>query len=191
MQKQGRFIVAVIILAGCLSGCLGTIWTGASAIYDRHDAYKKLNDYHLLVEVNNALAVNRTFNNKDCLVDIAVFNGDILLAGHVPSAELFDELRQRMSSIKGYRRLYNEITINPIASNDLQDSWITTKIRSQILADSSIDPNAFKIVTSDRVVYLMGDVKQDEAEKAIKIARFTSGVERVVKIFRYFTYQTK
>ncbi len=191
MQKQGRYTVLIIILTGCLSGCLGTIWTGASVVYDRHDTYKKINDYHFLAEVNNVLAVNRTFNNKNCVIDIAVFNGDILLAGHVPSVELYDDLSHRLSSIKGYRRLFNEIKVSSIASNSIQDSWITTKIRSQILADSSIDPDAFKIVTSDRIVYLMGDVKRDQAEKVIKIARYTSGVDRVVKILRYFTYQTK
>ena len=35
----------------------------------------------------------------------------------------------------------------------------------------------------------MGDVKPDQAEKVVKIARFTQGVERVVKILRYFTYE--
>ncbi|BCA97165.1 hemolysin [Legionella antarctica] len=189
MSKQGRYIVPAIIMACGLSGCIGTIWTGASVIYDRHDTYKKLDDYHLLVEVNNVLAVDRTFNNKNCAIDIAVFNGDILLAGHVPSVELLDELSRRLRSVNGYRRLFNEITVNSIASNKIQDVWITTKIRSQILADSTIDPDAFKIVTSDRIVYLMGDVKRDEAEKVIKIARFTRGVEHVVKILRYFTYQ--
>lgn len=189
MRKQGRFILFIIFLVGCLSGCLGTVWTGASTVYDRHSIYIKLHDYHLLVQINNVLAVNRTFNNPRCVIDIAVFNGDILLAGHLPSVELMDELRRRLSKVKGYRRLFNEMTIKQVASNSVSDSWITTKIRSQIFADSSIDPNAFKIVTSDRIVYLMGDVKPDQAEKVIKIARFTDGVERVVKIFRYFTYQ--
>jgi osmotically-inducible protein OsmY len=191
MLKQGRLIIYIFFLGSCLSGCLGSIWSGASVIYDRHNMYIKLNDYHLFAEINNALAVNKIFHNKDCVIDMAVFNGDILLAGHVPSTDLLDELRHRLSNVKGYRRLYNEITVKQIASNAIQDSWITTKIRSQIFADSSIDPNAFKIITSDRIVYLMGEVKPDEAEKVVTISRNTNGVERVVKILKYFTYQTK
>lgn len=191
MQKHGRLVFLIIAFSLCLSGCLGTVWTGASAVYNRHSTYQKLNDYQLQVEINDVLAVNKTFDNSQCVIDIAVFNGDILLAGHLPSNEMLEDLRHRMSTIKGYRRLFNLLTVRETASNSVQDSWITTKIRSQILADSSIDPNAFKVVTSDNVVYLMGDVKQDQAEKVIRIARFTNGVARVVKILRYFTYENQ
>lgn len=191
MKKQGCFTLLIITLSACLSACLGTVWTGATTVYDRHSLYKKFNDYQLSVEINNVLAVDKPFDNKHCVIDIAVFNGDILLAGHVPTTELLDELRLRMSKIHGYRRFFNAITVKQVAANNVQDSWITTKIRSQILADSSIDPKSFKVVTSDRIVYLMGDVLPDEAEKVVKMARQTSGVEKVVKIFRYFTYQAK
>jgi osmotically-inducible protein OsmY len=191
MKKQKFLSLFILSLSILLSGCFGTTWTGATALYNRHGMYKKINDYSLLVDINNVLAVDRIFNNSDCVIDIAVFNGDVLLAGHLPSAELLDELRQRLNKVKGYQRLFNKITVKQIASNKIQDAWITTKIRSEILADSSIDPNAFKIVTSDRIVYLMGDVKQDEAEKVVQIARLTDEVETVVKLFRYFTYNPK
>jgi osmotically-inducible protein OsmY len=188
MRKKERLIVLTILLVCCLSGCLGTVWTGASVVYDRHSMYQKLNDYHLLAEVNDVLAVNKTFNNSSCVIDIAVFHGDVLLAGHLPSPDMLAELRHRLSEIKGYRRLFIELSIRHVSSNSVQDSWITAKIRSQIFADSSIDPNAFKIVTSDRIVYLMGDVKAVQADKVIKIASSTYGVERVVKLLRYFTW---
>ncbi|MCL5272910.1 MAG: hemolysin, partial [Gammaproteobacteria bacterium] len=97
MLKQGRFtLLLFIIMAFSLSGCVSTLWTGATLLYDRHDVYKKLNDYNLLAEVNKVLAVNRTFNNSNCVLDLAAFNGDILIAGHVPSEELLDELKQRL-----------------------------------------------------------------------------------------------
>ncbi|MBL7481586.1 BON domain-containing protein [Legionella bononiensis] len=190
MRKQGRFILVLLLMVCSLSGCIGTVWTGATLLYDRHDVYKKLNDYNLLAEVNRVLAVNRTFNNSSCVLDIAAFNGDILIAGHVPNNELLEELKQRLTQVKHYRRLFNEVHVRQISSNSVEDSWITTKIRSQIFADDSIDPDAFKIITSDRIVYLMGDVKPDQAAKVIKIARYTTGVERVVKMMRYFTYQS-
>ena len=160
------------------------------SLFSRHAFYEKLNDYHLFVQVNDVLAVNRTFNRAGCVIDITVFNGDILLTGHLPSQELINEFQLRLSKLKGYRRLFNEMKMKEVASNTVQDSWITTKIRSRIFSDSSIDPNAFKIVTSDRVVYLMGDVKPDQAEKVIKIARSTEAVVQVVKLLQYFTYKT-
>ncbi|WP_298624167.1 BON domain-containing protein [uncultured Legionella sp.] len=189
MLKQGRFTLLLLLIAFSISGCVGTLWTGASLLYDRHDVYKKLNDYNLLAEVNKVLAVHRTFNNSRCVLDLAAFNGDILIAGHVPSDELLDELKQRLATLKNYRRLFNYVKVMQVSSNSVQDSWITTKIRSQIFADDSIDPDTFKIITSDRIVYLMGDVKPDQAAKVIKIARFTRGVEKVVNMMKFFTYQ--
>lgn len=191
MLKQGRFTLLVFILVAGLSACVGTVWTGASLLYDRHNVYKKITDYNLLNKVNQVLAKERIFNNSSCLLDIAVFHGDILIAGHVPTNELLEELKNRMFTVKGYRHLFIEIQVKDTASNSVQDGWITTKIRSQIFRDDSIDPDSFKIVTSDSIVYLMGEVKREEAETVVQIARSTSGVVRVVKLMKYFTYQTQ
>ncbi|MGC1181853.1 MAG: BON domain-containing protein [Legionella sp.] len=158
-------------------------------VYDRHNVYKKLDDYHLYVKVNNALAIDPLFRNPNCVLDIAVFNGDILIAGHLPTPAILAELRQRLNKVKGYRRLFNEVRLSNTPSNSLKDSWLTTKIRSQIFADSSIDPNAFKVITSDGVVYLMGDVRPKQAITVINIARHTHGVVHVVKMLKYLVYQ--
>lgn len=191
MLKQGRSVLVIILLSAYLSGCLGGLWTGASLVYDRHNVYKKLNDYHLLVDVTNALYDDKKFKAQGCGLDIAVFNGDVLVAGHLPDPEFLNEARNRLKTVTGYRRLFNQITINSAPIDTVQDSWITTKIRSQIFADDTINPKAFKVVTSDRIVYLMGDVREAEAKKVIYIARNVSGVERVVTLFKYFTYQSK
>jgi hypothetical protein len=42
-----------------------------------------------------------------------------------------------------------------------------------------------KVVTEAGVVYLMGVVTEREADDAVDIARTTSGVRKVVKIFEY------
>ena len=68
----------------------------------------------------------------------------------------------------------------------MKDSLITAKIRSQIVADSEINPRAFKVVTSDGVVYLMGDVIPTQADWVVEIARNTAGVLTVVKLFKYY-----
>ena len=42
-----------------------------------------------------------------------------------------------------------------------------------------------KVVTERQVVYLMGLVRHVESDAAVQIARTTSGVVRVVKLFEY------
>lgn len=187
-MKKYSHCLLVLCLSLLLSGCLGTIWTGAYTVYDRHSVYLKLNDFQLSTQVNEVLAVNKTFANSECVIDITVFNGDILLAGHLPSLEMMEEFNRRISKVKGYRRLFIKMVVQQVSSNSIEDSWLTAKVRSLIFADASIDPKAFKIVTTDRIVYLMGDVKPDQAEKVINMARSVEGVTRVVKLLRYFTY---
>lgn len=188
MLKQGCFILLLTALLLCLSGCISGVWTGANLIYDRHGVYKKWDNYHLFLKVNNALTIDKLFKCSNCVTDIAVFNGDVLLTGHLPNDELLNELAQRLNKVQGYRRLFNEVKLSNGSSNTLQDSWITTKIRSQIFADDSIDPKAFKVITSDGVVYLMGDVHPRQAQTVVTIARQTAGVVKVVKILQYYTY---
>lgn len=186
MKPQGCVFLAIALCCCFLPSCLGSLWTGATLVYDRHNVYKKVSDYQLGANINHALYDDQLFRQKNCALDIAVFNGDILLAGHLPSTELRDEAVKRVGQLEGYRRLINQIQVESSPGNSMEDSWITAKIRSRIFADSSIDPNAFKIITSDRIVYLMGDVRPKEAARVIYIARTTKGVERVVKLLQYY-----
>jgi osmotically-inducible protein OsmY len=190
MLKQGCFTLFIGLILIYLSGCTSSsLWTGASIIYNRHHVYKKIDDYQLYIRVNNALTGDKLFKCPNCALDIAVFNGDVLITGHLPNSQLYAELQPRLNTIKGCRRLFTQVRVNDIPSNMLQDSWITTKIRSQMFADSSIDPNAFKVITSDGIVYLMGDVFLNEAKKVVNIARHTTDVVHVVKVFHYLVYQ--
>jgi osmotically-inducible protein OsmY len=191
MTKQGRLLLVLLILSCFLSGCISNVWTGANLVYDRHDVYKKFNDYQLLIEVNNSLYSDKLLHCDLCILDTTVFNGDILVAGHVPSEALLNEARQRLFQVKDYRHLFIELALSQDSPSGLEDSWITAKIRSRIFGDSTVDPKAFKIVTSDCIVYLMGDVKAEQAERVIHIARSTAGVSRVIKLLNYFTYQPK
>lgn len=189
MSKHGRILCLLVLCALPLFGCLSNLWTGANLLYDRHGVYKKLNDYQLSIDVNNALFADKLFKCDQCMLDLAVFHGDVLIAGHLPSDALLEEVRMRLYPVRGYRHLYTEIKVEQRESNTIKDSWITAKIRSRVFADDSIDPNTFKIVTSDQIVYLMGEIKTDQGRRVIAISRHTNGVLQVVKLFKYVTYQ--
>ncbi|MFI4963329.1 MAG: BON domain-containing protein, partial [Legionellales bacterium] len=124
-----------------------------------------------------------------CSLDIAVFNGDVLIAGHLPTEELMRLALHRLSPVSDYRRIFKQIVLSNQSSSSTEDAWITTRIRSDIFTDGGIDASAFKIITSDRIVYIMGDVRSDQAEKVISMSRQVAGVLRVVKLMKYFTYQ--
>jgi osmotically-inducible protein OsmY len=111
----------------------------------------------------------------------------LLLAGHVPSLEMKTELERRVAHLPSYRHIYNEVTLSHRPSQSVEDALITMRIRTKVLADSMIDPQPFKVATTDGVVYLMGEVRASEARRILQIASETHGVLKVVKLFKYYT----
>ena len=180
--RWGIVMLGVLSLSACVSG----IWTGAGLIYDRHSWLIKFNDFKLAADSNRALYKDDYFKCDECLLDVAVFNRDMLLTGHVPSNTMHREATARLNAIPGKRRFFDELVVYRGGDDPVLDSWITAKIRSEILADVSIDPDRFKIVTADQVVFLMGDVDAEQAEKVVAIARECNDVRRVVKLMRYY-----
>lgn len=174
-----------LFLSGCADLSSG-IWTGAMLVYDRHNVYKKLTDYQIGADANRALFHDKRFKCDGCAIDLAVFHRDVLLTGHVPTRALRKEANARVAAILGIRKQYNQLAISSGFDNTVQDAWITAKIRSQVIADAKIEPRQFKVVTADRIVYLMGDVMPEQGARVIQVARQTEGVRRVVKLFNYY-----
>ena len=83
------------------------------------------------------------------------------------------------------RRIYNELEIAAPSSamTRTSDTWITSKVKSFMLASPDIQGNRVKVVTENGVVYLMGLATREEAERVAAEAASTSGVQRVVKLF--------
>ena len=181
----------LILPLGYLSGCLSGVWTGASLVYDRHNVYKKLGDLKLAATLNQKLFKDNRYHRADVNLEIAVFNGDVLLVGIVPTATMRSEIHQQLQSIKGIRRLFNQIAVSHKPVNALQDSWITGQIRSLMIANSSIDPATFKVVTYQNIVYVLGDVDPQQAKLVIDIAKQCSGVVRVVCLLQYYHLSNK
>ncbi len=192
MRKQGYVALFLILACLQLSGCVSGIWTGASLIYGRHNTYRKIDDFQLNASANRALYKDKRFKQVGVVIEISVFNRDVLMVGHVPNDALRQEATTRVQAVTaGRRRLFNQLAIGGRSNDVVQDAWITAKIRSRILADSTINPDAFKIITFGHIVYLMGDVVPAQADKVILFARETAGVKRVVKLFKYYNLADK
>jgi osmotically-inducible protein OsmY len=173
-----------------LSGCLGSIWTGASLFYDRHHIFKKTTDIGLAAKIGHAIKMEPSLNcpSNRCF-EIATFHGDVLLLGTVQNQEQKDKAKAVALAVQGYRHLYNYIQMEPQFNYEvnLNDHWITTKIRSQVLANSDIDPDPFKVVTYNQVVYLLGDVLDSQEDLIINIAKDTERVSKVVNLLQSYS----
>jgi len=60
------------------------------------------------------------------------------------------------------------------------DAWVTTKVKSQLVADDSVKGSAIKVSTEGGVVILGGTVSSDAMrDKAVELAQGVSGVSTV------------
>ena len=137
------------------------------------------------VSVNVAKA-NPALENDSHIVVVS-YNGVVLLAGQTPRAVLKTQAEQVANQVQGVRRVHNELQVLPPSSGLARsnDTWITTKIKTQMLANKDVPSSRIKIVTENGSVFLMGLVTRQEAQNAAQVAQGTAGVQRVVMLFEY------
>ncbi|MCJ7773851.1 MAG: BON domain-containing protein [Desulfobacterales bacterium] len=181
--------LAIIIFCCMLMyGCAGFTWvlSGANIVHDRHYVSSALKDQHISLLAMETISNSPEFVEKSS-ISVATCNKIVLLTGHTNSWTLWNKARQKVAKISGIRRIYNYVKVKKDAKkiDYLKDTWITTKIRTKIIANFDVDPRKVKVVTDSGTVYLMGCVPRKEANIIVKMARNTDGVKRVKTLFEY------
>lgn len=76
----------------------------------------------------------------------------------------------------------NDVKARDGSRNNVVDPWVTTKVKTKILADDLLDKSEINVDTDkDGVVTLKGTVPSGAAEsRALELARTTEGVRKVV-----------
>ena len=175
-------------LTGLLSGC-GSIMSSAGAGPIEEDPGERTFGQQLTDEsIETKAKVNINASDEgydDAHLSIVSFNGFLLLAGQVPSEALKTLATDVARKIEGVRRIYNELEIGPATSLGTRshDTWITTKVKSKLLASSDTPGARVKVVTENNVVYLMGLLTREEADRVSLEAAEVSSAERVVQLF--------
>ncbi len=124
---------------------------------------------------------------KDAHISVTSYNGVVLLTGQIADAQLREKAAQIVAELKKVRQVHNEIQVQGKTSllARTNDTWLSSKVKTRLLANGDISGTRIKVVTEDGVVYLMGLLSRVEAEKAVEVARSTSGVQKVVRVFEY------
>ena len=134
----------------------------------------------------NVAKANPDLDNKSHIV-VSSFNGVVLLAGQTPRADLKAQAEQAAAAVQRVKTVHNELQVmqpsSLLARNN--DAWLTTKIKTQMLADANIPGSRIKVVTENGIVYLLGLVTQGEANAATSVVQSVSGVQKIVKLFEY------
>lgn len=174
-----------------LSSCIFVAGAAAGAaaiaiVYDHRTIENTLEDAKLTNKIVAKIR-HKPALSQDSHIEVTVFNRVVLLTGETPNAEWRTQAEQIANSVPGITRVYNQITIEGPTSSltRTSDAWITTKVKSEMLATQDLKSGSIKVVTENGTVFLMGIVSQEQANIAVDIARQVSGVQKVVKIFQY------
>ena len=150
-------------------------------------------DTALTGKVKANLATDARVKGSDISVNSE--NNVVILTGKAPTADAKAAAEAiAKSSVDANVRVVNKIEAPGVLSaigGDVKaaaettgevvtDSWISTKIKSQLLADTATKGTAIKVTTKDNVVFLKGTVAtKAEKDQAIALAQQTKGVVKV------------
>lgn len=185
-----RRLLPVLLLAiiPALQGCFPVVATGVGAgalmAGDRRTSGIYIEDQS--IELKAASRIEDKY--KDGVhVNVTSFNRHVLLTGEAPSEEVKQGVGQVVMGVPNVADVTNEMAIGNVTpfSSRSNDTYITSKVKGRMIDADRFAPNHVKVVTENGVVYLMGMVTRKEAEDAAEIARTTTDVRKVVKVFEY------
>lgn len=184
-------LILILSLCCSLQGCIFVAGAAAGAaavtvVYDHRKLAKILTDQELTKKISDKFSASREFREKNH-IEVTCFNRVVLLTGEARNAQYRQQAEEMARSVPDVGRIYNEITVQMPTSSFVRtsDSWITTKIKTEMLATKDLQSSTVKVVTENGSVYLMGIVNREQADMVVDIARQVAGVQRVVKIFQY------
>lgn len=186
---KARYPIIVLFATLLLQGCIGAVVVGSAAVAtktatDPRTVGTQVDDSTLEARVANALAKDLQIKKETHIVATA-YQGKVLLTGQSPSPELASRAKQIAMGVDGTTEVYNEIRQGQPVSlgRASMDSWITTKIRSQLLTSDQVKSSNVKVTTENGEVFLLGLVTAEEGRAAAETASQVSGVQHVTTAF--------
>jgi osmotically-inducible protein OsmY len=187
MFKRSLIVLGtVVLLQGCAAAVIAGTASAVTAANDRRTIGSQIDDNNIEIKASIALSeVERL--EKFANVSAVSVNGIVLLVGQVANEEMRNEAQRTIEGVSGIRKIHNQIRIgsNIGITTQTHDSWLTSKVKAQLLTAKDISSNNIKVVTENAEVFLMGLVSNSESTQAVNITRNVSGVERVIKVFEY------
>lgn len=184
MRKIAVALISLTLLQGCAVALIAGVTAGAVSMNDRRSLDSQINDQSIEVDAQGLIANNETLATNTQL-QIVSLNSTVLIVGQAINATYRDQAYRLVASIKGVKKVHNQVRIAKLttAGTHTSDSWLTTKVKAELMTDKRLDGSVIKVVTEDSEVFLMGLVNKHEATIAVDIARHINGVARVYKAF--------
>src|SRR4030066_2011058 len=164
MKYLNQYWLSLILFLPFLAGCVpmfavGTAaGTGAYISEDRRTGGMFIEDEG--IELKSSRRIYQQFGNN-VHINVTSYNRIVLLTGEAPNATIKADIEKLMMGVDNVRKIYNEIAVagNTSLGSRSNDTLITSKVKARFLAERKFQINHIKIVTENKVVYLLGMVK--------------------------------
>ncbi|MCB1939857.1 MAG: BON domain-containing protein [Rhodocyclaceae bacterium] len=176
--------VAAPALQGCFPVVATGVGTGALMAADRRSSGAYVEDEG--IEWKAAAQIKEKLGDA-VHINVTSYNRNVLLTGEAPDANTQAQLPRIVGAVPNIRGITNDVQVAGHSSltSRSNDTLITSKIKARMIDDDRVQAHLIKVVTEASTVYLMGLVTQTEANDATQVARTTSGVKKVVRVFEY------
>ena len=190
-MKRAALIAMLITGALMLQGCITAAIIGAGATAtakvatDPRTAGTQVDDTTL----NSRMGMKLKNNGPQFIgarIVSSTYGGDIILTGQANSEQI-EKAESLAYEVEGVKKVYNQIRVSqPVGSGTItNDSWITTKVKSQLILNAKTKARNIKVVTENSEVFLIGIVTSEEGKAAAQLASQVDGVKKVITLFTY------
>lgn len=189
LDKNTR-IIAILLLGTMLQGCavatVVAVTAGVTMVADRRSFSKQIDDQTIEFTAHNELAKQKALSNNTNL-HVVSMNGTVLIVGQAPNSYLRELAIKTVQGVSDIVSIHNQIRIglNTAVTTQSNDIWLTSKVKSALLAAEDVHAKDIKVITENSEVFLLGLVTKEEAEIVVEITRNISGVSQVFKAFEY------
>ncbi|WP_330961445.1 BON domain-containing protein [Photobacterium sp. 53610] len=176
MKCISRIALLFLLL---LQGCGTLLQT------DPRSGQQHWQDQHVAMQIGGM--VNKAPYLNKVRVNAISTEGKVLLVGQAVDQSTAEQLVTDVKQLGSVKTVYNQLQIGPLPTlADVgRDSWLTTKVKAQLIASKKLRNSAVTVATENQRVYLLGFVTREQGQTAADIARNIDGVKHVIKAFEY------
>jgi len=142
----------------------------------------EVDDSVITTKVRSALMSNEDIKSLD--IKVKTHKGEVMLSGFADNQAQIDRSVAVAKGIEGVTNVDNKLSLKEgkqTVGNKIDDSVITTQVKSALLADSAMKSLEVSVTTRKGVVELSGFVDNaNQSTHAVDVAKGVEGVSSVV-----------
>lgn len=179
-------LACLLLGSACVPAVVGVGGTAGVIAKDQRTSGIFIEDQNIELKAARAFEQDPELNDL-ARINVISYNTSVLMMGEAPNPELRARAEALVRAITNVKQVFNRLAVAEPSSlsRRSKDTWTTSQVKTRMVATRDFDGTRIKVATNKDVVYLMGLVTRAEGTVAAEIARATSGVTKVEKLFEY------